>query len=89
MDKSWEDCHQQGIEFIPIAVESLGSWHKTAIAQVSKLGSALARQSGDDEGVTIQRLFQQLSVALMRGNAALFNNRRPANDTEVDNDVIW
>ena len=56
----------------------------------NKLGSALARQSGDDEGVTIQRLFQQLSVALMKGNAALFNNRRPANDMEeVGNDVIW
>ena len=89
LDKSWEACHRQGIEFIPIAVESLGGWHKSAIAQISKLGSALARQNGDDESVTIRRLFQQLSVALMRGNAALFNNRRPANDTVAENDVIW
>ena len=37
--------------FIPIAVESLGAWHKSAIVQVSKLGIALARQNGDEEGV--------------------------------------
>ena len=89
LDKSWEDCHQQGIEFIPIAVESLGAWHNTAAAQVTKLGSALARQSGEDEGVTVSRLFQQLSVALMRGNAALFNNRCPAEDASRSDDVIW
>ena len=87
-DKSWEACHRQGIEFIPIAIESLGAWHKSAIAQVSKLGSALARQNGDDEGVTIKRLFQQLSVALMRGNAALLNNRCPADHLNIGNDVM-
>ena len=47
------------------------------MAEVSKLGSTLARQNDDDERVTIQRLFQKLSVALMRGNAALLHNRRP------------
>ena len=88
LDKSWEACHRQGIEFIPIAVESLGAWHKSAIAQVNKLGSALARQNGDEEGVTIQRLFQQLSVALMRGNAALLTNRCPADNLYVGNDIM-
>ena len=89
LDKSWEDCHQRGIEFIPIAIESLGAWHSTATAQVTKLGSALARQSGEDESVTVQRLFQKLSVALMRGNAALFNNRCPAANASGGDDVIW
>ena len=55
LDKSWEDCHHQGIEFIPIAVESLGAWHETAAAQVTKLGSALARQTNEDEAVTVQK----------------------------------
>ena len=88
LDKSWEACHRQGIEFIPIAVESLGAWHKSAIVQVTKLGSALARQNGDEEGVTVQRLFQQLSVALMRGNAALLSNRCPANHLNADSDIM-
>ena len=90
LDKSWEECHRQGIEFIPIAVESLGAWHPTAVAEVAKLGSALARQNGDKESTTIQRLFQQLSVALMRGNAALLNNRRPPElQGQGRDDIVW
>ena len=78
MDKSWEACNQEGICFIPIATESLGAWHKSAVAQVKKLGSAKARHLGEDESQEINRLFQKLSIALMRGNAALFNNRVPS-----------
>ena len=89
LDKSWEPCHQQGIEFIPIAAESLGAWHSTAIKEVQKLGSSLARQNGDEEAVVVQQLFQQLSVSLMRGNAALFNNRCPPDSDNRDDDVRW
>ena len=90
LDKSWDACNRQGIVFIPVAVESLGAWHPSAAAEVVKLGSALARQNGDEESVTIQRLFQQLSVALMRGNAALLNNRRPSEAAggNVD-EIVW
>ena len=71
-------------------MESLGAWHPTAVAEVAKLGSALARQNGDEEGTTIQRLFQQLSVALMRGNAALLNNRRPPDpQAQGRDDIVW
>ena len=71
-------CNQEGISFIPIAAESLGAWHKSAVAQVKKLGSAKARHTGEEESQEISRLFQRLSIALMRGNAALFNNRVPS-----------
>ena len=77
LDKSWEACNLQGISFIPVAVESLGGWHKSAISEVKKLGCAKARQLGEEESVEVQRLFQKLSVALMRGNCALLNNRAP------------
>ena len=60
------------------------------LAEVAKLGSALARQNGDEESTTIQRLFQQLSVALMRGNAALLNNRTPTELQAQDRDyIVW
>ena len=78
LDKSWEQCRRQGIEFIPVAAECLGGWHATAVEQIKKLGSALARQTGEEESVTVYQLFQRLSVSLMRGNAALFNNRSPS-----------
>ena len=64
MDKSGQPCHQQGIVFLPLAVESLGAWHKSAIAEVKKLGSSLARHTGEDEATAIRHLFQQLSIAL-------------------------
>ena len=89
LDKSWEACHCQGIVFIPIAVESLGAWHPSAIAEMKKLGSALARHSGDDEGITTSRLFQKLSICLMRGNAALFNNRCPSDQLPAGDELQW
>ena len=89
LDKSWEACHHQGIEFIPLAVESLGAWHETAVEEVKKLGSALARHTGEEESITIARLFQRLSVSLMRGNAALLNNRSPSELIGVGDELVW
>ena len=60
-----------------IHAESWGAWHPVAVAEVVKLGKALARHTCEEEQTTIQHLFQRLSVALMKGNAALFNNRVP------------
>ena len=52
LDKSWQACNQQGIVFLPLAVESLGAWHKSAILEIKKLGSSLARAlSGESRGV--------------------------------------
>ena len=96
LDKSWEPCHRQGIAFLPIAAESLGAWHSSAIAEVKRLGSALARHTGEEEGrrreeegITIARLFQKLSVCLMRGNAALFNNRSPPDHSVPSDEIVW
>ena len=82
-------CNAQGISFIPLAAESLGSWHQSAIAEIKKLGSAHARHTGEEESTGIARLFQKVSVALMKGNAALFNNRVPVTTTGGENDIQW
>jgi hypothetical protein len=50
-----------------------------AVAEVRKLSAALTRQRGDEEKEAARRLFQRLSLLLMRGNAALFTNRMPEN----------
>ena len=84
LDKSWEPCNRQGIVFLPLAVESLGAWHPLAVKEVKKLASAKARHSGYDESMETTRLFQKLSVALQRGNAALFNSRVPHNSFHTD-----
>ena len=84
LDKSWEPCNRQGITFLPIAVESLGAWHPQAVKEIKKLASAKARHTGEEESLEVTRLFQKLSVALMRGNAALFNNRAPSHCAASD-----
>ena len=89
LDKSWQPCHDQGIVFLPLAVESLGGWHKAAIAEIKKLGSALALHTGEDESITVSHLFQQLSIALMKGNASLLNNRNPGSGSEGDEGLGW
>ena len=41
--KSFEPCQQEGITFVPIAVESLGAWHKSAVKEINKLASSKLR----------------------------------------------
>ena len=73
-----EDCQQQGINFLPLAAESLGGWHPTAEREVKKLAAALARNTGQPEGEAAAHLWGRLGVLLQRGNAALLGNRVPA-----------
>ena len=82
-----EACQQQGLVFLPIAVETLGGLHQVAVEQVKRIGAALARNQGSDEKVATRQLFQRLSLTLMRGNAALIIGRRPDDDfasAEID-----
>ena len=75
-----EACRQQGLTFLPIAADTLGGWHKVAIDQIKKLGTALARNRGEDEQVEVRHLQQRLSLLLMRGNTSLLVNRFPEGD---------
>ena len=74
-----DQCLQEGIVFVPLAMESLGGWHEAAIREVKKLGGALARHSGSEESTAIRHLFQRLSILLVKGNSALIMNRVPDN----------
>ena len=80
-----EQCRQQGIIFVPLAAESLGGWHETAEREIRKLGSALARHTGQLEGEAIFHLWGRLGILLQRGNAAILGNRVPAQpDPPID-----
>ena len=48
-----EECRAQGIAFLPMVAESLGGWHSVAEREVRKLGAALARHTGQEEGEAI------------------------------------
>ena len=68
---------RQGIAFFPLVAETFGGWHSTAQEQVKKLGSALARHTGQMEGEAITHIWARLGILLQRGNAALLGNRVP------------
>ena len=60
--------------FFPVAIETGGTWHHQAVELVREIGRRTTSITGD---VTVREstfLFQQLSVALQRGNAVSFQN---------------
>ena len=61
-----DQCDQQGIAFIPVVAESLGGWHKVGLEQLRKLGSALARHTGQEELETISHLLTRASCCCRR-----------------------
>ena len=75
MQDTAEACGQQGIVFLPIALETLGGMHHQAISQLKRLGAALARHTGSDEREVVSQLVQRIS--LHQGNAAMITGRRP------------
>ena len=77
MTKHGEGCRRAGMVFLPLPVETLWGWHDQTVAQVKRLGSALARQTGQDEPEAIRHLAQRLAVLLAKGNAPIPRNRRP------------
>ena len=72
-----EDCRQEGIQFLPVVVETLGGWHIGAENQVKKLAAAKARHSGQEEEEALRHAFTRLSILLMKGNAAINSNCVP------------
>ena len=76
-------CNAQGISFIPVVAESTGGWHKIAMEQLKKLGSALARHTGQMEGETIAHLITRVSVQLQKGLSAMILNRIPSHAAPV------
>ena len=73
-----EECRRQGIAFLPLVAESFGGWHSGAQREVKKLGVALARHTGQEEGEATAHLWSRLGILLQRGNAAILGNRVPA-----------
>ena len=78
--KYGEKCLQEGFCFVPLPVDSLGAFHDRAIQEIKKLGSILARNTGEEDSVAIRHFFQRLSVMLAKGNSAIILTRMPLND---------
>jgi len=77
MTKHGENCRRAVMVFLPLQMETLGGWHDQTVSLVKRLGSALARQTGQDESEAIRHFAQRLAVLLAKGNSALLLNRIP------------
>ena len=77
-----DNCQAQGIFFQPLVVESFGGWDSDALVFLKELGRQDARRWGKDSALEIKFLFQRLSIALQRGNAALLLDRDPEPPTQ-------
>ena len=64
-----EECRRQGIAFLPIVAETFGGWHPEAGRQVKKLGAALVRHTGQEEGEAISHMWSRMGILLQRSNA--------------------
>ena len=88
MRKYGERCAQENIEFVPIAVDTLGGWHPAALQVISKLGRQVARNTGKEDQEVIRHLRQRLAVLLVRDNVSMLCARTPTFTTpEVDGDA--
>ena len=58
--------------FIPVAIETGGTWHHQAVELVQEIGRRTANITRN--AMESNFLFQQLSMALQRGNAVSFQN---------------
>jgi hypothetical protein len=55
-------------EFVPLAIETLGTWGKEGLGFVNELGRRISVVSGDQRATAF--LKQRLALAVQRGNAA-------------------
>ena len=64
--------------FVPISVETGGSWNVQAVEFVQDLGKRISEVT--NEPMETQFLFQRLSMAVQRGNAIAFKSTFPADN---------
>ena len=58
-------------DFVPVAVETMGSWSDNAILFIKSLGKRLTEATGDRQETFY--LLQRISVAIQRCNAICFD----------------
>ena len=57
--------------FVPLAVDTLGGWHPSSLAILSRLGLQVASFTGREGHKVFRHLRQRLAVLLVRDNVAM------------------
>jgi len=73
--------------FYPVAIETGGTWNQWAVELVQEIGRRATLITGKPRESTF--LFQQLSIALQRGNAVAFLNTTDADYTPLQSYLAY
>ena len=73
-----ERCAAEGIVFVPLAVDTLGGWHPSALTILARLGRQVASITGREGHEVVRHLRQRLAVLLVRDNVAMLCARTPS-----------
>ena len=75
-------CRAAGLDFIPLAVETLGGWFRDAADTIRAIGRQQGQRLGTSSGS--RHLFQRFAITLWRGNVNLWLNREITLPSHVD-----
>ena len=76
------ECQRHGIDFLPLAVESLGGWEADAEKQIDEIARFQTIRASNPHAR--RHLWQRLGIVLQKGNAALLARRSPTQLSRVD-----
>ena len=75
--KAYDKCAEQGLEFVPLAVEVFGGWGAIACEAFRKLAGFAANRSGKTRAEEYTFFLQRMAIALQRDNAHMVQSRGP------------
>ena len=79
-----EPCRAAKVNFLPLAVETLGGWSQEIHRVIKKICALQALRLDISKAESFRHPAQRLSIAVWRGNAWLWSSRRPALPADVD-----
>ena len=88
MRKYEERCAAEGLVFVPLAVDTFGGWHCSALPILAKLGRQVASNTGREGQEVVRHLRQRLAVLLVRDNVAMLCARTSSfPPADIDGDI--
>ena len=82
-------CQAQGIEFIPMVIETTGAWGPAAHPVLHHLAKSASLRSGRSQGAELQLFLQVAAVAVRSANARAHLRRRAAGCLDTPDSAEW
>ena len=66
MRQSCDPCLQEGVEFVPVPVETFGGRHTVALKVLNKLGRQFSCHIGKSDSEALSHMYQRLGICFRR-----------------------